>query len=84
MGRKSKEPPVIVAPVSSKKQLMTIDAVCLFLGGMSHDTLRLIRDDAAEGFPKPLQMTGNTPRWSVEQIERYIDKKTKAVSQLSA
>ncbi|HEX8915978.1 MAG TPA: hypothetical protein VF796_26760 [Humisphaera sp.] len=84
MGRKAKDPPVTVAPVSSKKQLLRADAVCQFLGGISRDSLDSIRNDPDERFPAPLQMLGNTPMWSVEQLERYVSRKEKDVGQMSA
>ena len=43
MGRKAKNPPVLVAPVSSKKQLLTIEGVRMFLGGISPDSLKRLR-----------------------------------------
>ena len=84
MGRRAKEPAVLVAPVSSKKQLLDLGATCKFLGGISADSLGRIRNDPDERFPQPLQMLGNSPRWSVEQLERYIDRKTRDVEKLSA
>lgn len=84
MGRKAKEPLVAVAPVSSKKQLLRSEAVCQFLGGLSHDSLDRLRRDADERFPTPLQMLGNTPMWSVEQLERYVARKEKEVGSISA
>ena len=84
MGRRAKHPIVAVLPVSSKKQLMRIDAVCVFLGGINADTLNKLRNDPDERFPQPLQLLGNTPMWSVEQLERYVVKKEKAVEAISA
>lgn len=84
MGRSAKSPPISVAPVSSKKQLMGVNAVCLFLGGISAESLLRMRNDPCERFPHPLQMLGRTPMWTVEQMERYVTKKESEVSQISA
>jgi hypothetical protein len=84
MGRKAKIPQMIVAPVSSKKQLLGIAAVCRFLGGISDDSLAKLRNDPNDRFPHPLQMLGNTPMWSVEQLERYVSRKEKEVEKISA
>lgn len=83
MGRRAKSPRVLVAPVSSKKQLLNRDAVCTFLGGISHDSLDRLRDDKSERFPQPLQMLNQTPLWSVEQLERYIARKEEAAAKLT-
>jgi predicted DNA-binding transcriptional regulator AlpA len=79
MGRRKKDPHELVAPVTSKKQLLDITAVCTFLGGIGRDALASLRDDQDERFPKPLQIFGNSPMWSVEQIERYVTRKTEDV-----
>jgi hypothetical protein len=84
MGRKAKDPQKLVAPVSSKKQLLGIDAACAFLGGIHRNSLDRIRNDPDERFPAPLQMLGKTPMWTVEQIERYVDRKAKDVEAISA
>lgn len=84
MGRPAKIQPIVVAPVSSKKQLLDKRAVLAFMGGISHDTLLRIRNDPDERFPQPLQMVGNSPMWTVDQLERYVSRKEKEVSQLSA
>lgn len=84
MGRRQKNPPIIVNPITSKKQLMNIEAVRNFLGGMSEDAFKKLRDDTSERFPKPLQITGSSPMWSVEQVERYVAKKEKDSEKLSA
>lgn len=84
MGRRAKVPQQLVAPVSSKKQLLTIEGVRMFMGGISADSLKKLRDDPAERFPQPLQMLGNTPMWSVEQLERFVTRKEKEVERLSA
>ncbi|HZN68507.1 MAG TPA: hypothetical protein VFB66_24710 [Tepidisphaeraceae bacterium] len=73
-----------ILPVSSKKQLLTAAGVCRFLGGISHDSLGRIRNDPAERFPQPLQILGNTPMWSVEQLERYVARKEKEVESIGA
>lgn len=74
----------IVAPVSSKQQLLRAEAVCAFLGGISVKSLYRLREDKAEGFPAPIQMLGNTPMWTVEQLERYIARKQREVEALNA
>jgi hypothetical protein len=84
MGRKRKEPFISVMPVSSKKQLLRIEGVCNFLGGISADVLADLRGKEGEGFPAPIQMLGSTPMWTVEQIERYVSRKEKEVESLSA
>lgn len=84
MGRSSKVPQVIVAPVSSKKQLLDKKAVCQFMAGISIDTLDKLRNEPGSRFPQPLQIFGGTPTWSVEQIERYIARNEKDVEKLSA
>lgn len=84
MGRRAKEPYVAVQPVTSKKQLLNAAGVCKFLGGISHDSLGRIRNDAAARFPEPLQILGNTPMWSVEQLERYVARKEKEVESIGA
>lgn len=84
MGRRAKQPKILVAPVSSKRQLLGREAVCTFLGGISEDSLQRIRNEKAERFPSPLQMLGQTPMWSVEQLERWVGQKMKEVDQLTA
>ena len=84
MGRKAKAPTTIVAPISSSKRLMRIEAVCTFLGGIDADSFLKIRNDPDERFPKPLQMLGNTPMWSVDQVERYVERKQLEVEKQSA
>ena len=84
MGRRAKNPVQMVAPVASKKQLLRIEGVCQFLGGISGDSLQKLRDDAGERFPQPLQMLASTPMWSVEQLERYVARKEQDVSKLAS
>lgn len=84
MGRRRKEPFIAVLPVSSKKQLLRIEGVCNFLGGISADVLADLRDKKGEGFPAPIQMLGTTPMWTVEQLELYVNRKVKEVEALSA
>lgn len=82
MGRRAKNPVQLVAPVSSKKQLLRVAAVCEFLGGISIDSLHRLRSDPAERFPPALQMLGNTPMWSVDQLEKYVARKEREVEGL--
>lgn len=83
MGRAAKNPVTVVTPITSKKQLMQIKAVCQFLGGISDDTLADIRKTDSR-FPKPLQVIGGGPMWSVEQLEKFISHKEKEAEKLSA
>lgn len=82
MGRRAKNPPIVVAPVRSKKQLLGIRDVCTFLGGISADSLNTLRRDGR--FPQPLQLLNKTPMWSVEQLERYVGRKEKEVERITA
>ena len=84
MGRRAKVPVVTVLPVSSKKQLLQIEAVCQFLGGISRGSLENIRNDKDLHFPKPLQILGQTPLWSLDQIERFIARNEKQLENLVA
>lgn len=84
MGRRSKTIQTPVLPVSSKKQLLRIEGVCTFLGNISPDALDKLRNDPEKRFPKPLQILGTTPMWSVEQLERYVAREEKLVEALSA
>ena len=84
MGRRSTAPGVIVAPISSKKQLLSRTAACAFLGGISPDSLDRLRNNPEERFPQPLQMLGQSPMWTVDQLERYVARKEKQVDSLSA
>lgn len=84
MGRRSKFVRQAVSPVSSKKQTLMIAGVCEFLGGISADSLAKLRSDPAERFPRPLQMLGNTPMWTVEQLERYVARKEKEVEAIAS
>jgi hypothetical protein len=82
MGRRSKTPAVLVAPVSSKKQLMNKAAVCKFLGDISTDSLDHIRNDPDQRFPQPLQLLRNSPLWTVDQLEKYVGRKEREVEML--
>lgn len=82
MGRRMKNPPLTILPVSSKKQLLKMDKVCEFLGGISHETLSRLRNDPAERFPPALQIFSQMPLWSVDQLERYVARKEKEVEGL--
>ena len=84
MGRRSKNPMQLITPVSSKKQLLNMEAVRAFLGGISEDSLQRLRNDPEANFPKPLQIFAQTPVWSVEQIERFIARQEKVVEAISA
>jgi predicted DNA-binding transcriptional regulator AlpA len=83
MGRRAKEPYAAVAPVSSRKQLMDGEAVRKFLGGISSASFDRIRNDPGQRFPPPVQILGNKLLWTLEQLERYVDRKVKEVEALS-
>lgn len=82
MSRRAKNPNPVVAPVSSKKQLLDRKAVCQFLGGIGEDLLDEIRNDASRGFPPALQCVGKRPMWSVDQLEKFVARGEKEVEHL--
>lgn len=83
MGRAAKKPPVEVSSISSKKQLLTVTDVCRFLGNITAMSLHRLRNDKQKGFPQPLQAFAS-PRWTLDQIERWVAREEKYAESMSS
>lgn len=67
----------------SKDQLLTVDDICIKLS-ISRSTLDRLRGVGTKSetlknfdFPEPLLYIGKSPRWSVQQINFWIQKLSK-------